>query len=272
MIYAMSDIHGCIADLLKQMEEVDLSRDNRLIFLGDYIDYGRSSYQVLKYIRDLQKEYGDEKVIVLKGNHEAMFLEWIDDFSGQYSPELEALAYDSWLKTDSHHRFSTFRTFLSEDIFQEYENYSLKASFVEMNMKAVSLIKESYAEMIGWIASMPSFFETDKQIYVHAGVDEDAGEYWKWGTSDDIFLWKFPASFGMFEKDVIAGHTGTSDLARESHYHDVYHDGMSHYYIDGSVYKHHGKLLLLAYDEHDGKYYQIENGKMIPVRPFNIYR
>ncbi|MCR5732990.1 MAG: metallophosphoesterase [Lachnospiraceae bacterium] len=271
MIYAMSDIHGCITDLQKQMEEVDLRGENRLIFLGDYIDYGNSSYQVLKYIWDLQREYGDEKIIVLKGNHEAMLLEWIDDFSGQYSSELEALSYDSWLKTDSQYRFNTFRTFLTEDDFQKFEDFCLKASFVEMNIKAVSMLKENYTEMIGWIAKMPSFFETDTQIYVHAGVDEDAGEYWKWGTSDDIFLWKFPASFGRFEKDVIAGHTGTSGLAHESNYHDVYYDGMSHYYIDGSVYKH-GKLLLLAFDEHDGKYYQIENGKMIPVRPFDKYR
>ncbi len=51
-------------------------------------------------------------------------------------------------------------------------------------MKAVSLLKEGHNEMLGWIASMPSFFETNTQIYVHAGVDEDAGEYWKWGTSD----------------------------------------------------------------------------------------
>lgn len=70
MIYAISDIHGCIEELQKQMEQVELSGDNRIIFLGDYIDYGDSSYQVLKYIWDLQKEYGEEKVVVLKGNHE----------------------------------------------------------------------------------------------------------------------------------------------------------------------------------------------------------
>lgn len=69
MIYAMSDIHGCIENLKKQMEQVDLSEKNRIVFLGDYIDYGNSSYQVLKYIWDLQKKYGAEKVVVLKGNH-----------------------------------------------------------------------------------------------------------------------------------------------------------------------------------------------------------
>ena len=43
MIYAMSDIHGCIGELQKNMEQVDLGGDNRIVFCGDYIDYGDSS-------------------------------------------------------------------------------------------------------------------------------------------------------------------------------------------------------------------------------------
>ena len=98
MIYAMSDIHGCIEELQKQMEQVDLSRDNRIVFLGDYIDYGDSSYQVLKYIWDSQKEYGEEKVVVLKGNHEQMFLEWIDDYRNPYFDGTEDyLTFNDWL-------------------------------------------------------------------------------------------------------------------------------------------------------------------------------
>ena len=51
--------------------------------------------------------------------------------------------------------------------------------------------------------------------------------------------------------------TGTWSLANDRNYHDVFYDGESHYYIDGSVYKG-GKLLLLAYDEENGKYYQLK--------------
>lgn len=80
MIYAISDIHGCMEELDRKMKLVDLSGDNRIVFLGDYIDYGPASGQVLQYLFHLQQEYGADKVIVLKGNHEAMFLEWIDEF------------------------------------------------------------------------------------------------------------------------------------------------------------------------------------------------
>ena len=111
--------------------------------------------------------------------------------------------------------------------------------------------------------------KTDHQILVHAGVDEEAGEYWKWGTGDEVYLWKRPTTFGRFEKTVIAGHVGTGDLARDRSFHIIYHDGESHYYIDGSVYKH-GKLLLLGYDESEDKYYQIENGKRIPLKKYYL--
>ena len=85
MIYAMSDIHGCLRELKDEMDQVDLQGDNRLIFLGGYMDYGINSFKVLQYIWELQKNYGDEKVIVLKGNHEQMFLDWINDFRNPYA-------------------------------------------------------------------------------------------------------------------------------------------------------------------------------------------
>ena len=122
-------------------------------------------------------------------------------------------------------------------------------------------------------SEMPLYCETESQIFVHVGVDEEAaGENWMWGTSDSILLGKFPATKGKFYKTIIAGHVGTGsrDLADNRDYHDVFYDGESHYYIDGSVYKG-GKLLLLAYDEEKGKYYQVENNRMIPVRPFDKY-
>ena len=271
MIYAMSDIHGCMDELEKQMEYIELEGDNRMVFLGDYIDYGRKSCQVLEFIKALQDEYGKEKVVVLKGNHEEMLLEWIADFTGSYRPELEALAYDSWLKTDSEHRFNTFRTFVPEEVFAEFEEYCRKASFVEMNQKAVQILKERHSGLIKWIKDMPSFYETDTQIFVHAGVDEEAGEYWKWGSSDEVFLWRFPAVFGKFLKIVVAGHVGTGSIAHDRYFHDVYFDGQSHYYIDGSVYKH-GKLLLLVYDDNDKCYYQMDSGRKNKVRKFERYR
>ena len=274
MIYAMSDIHGCIEELREQMKLVDLTGENRIVFLGDYIDYGDSSYQVLKYIWDLQKESGEEKVIVLKGNHEQMFLEWIDDYKNPYPNGTEdIMVFNDWLESDFDYGANTIGTFISKQQMDFLNQISRTCSMETISRDAVQMILSDHQELIRWISKMPTYYEAENQIFVHAGVDEEAGEYWMWGTSDDILLGKFPASKGKFYKTIVAGHvgTGTRDLADDRSYHDVYYDGESHYYIDGSVYKG-GKLLLLAYDEKDGTYYQVENGKMIPVRPFSRYR
>ncbi len=240
-----------------------MSEDDKIIFLGDYIDYGSESYQVLKYLFELQKKYGQERVIVLKGNHEAMFLEWIDDFSGRKTSHPHDIAYESWIVTDSERDFRTFRTFFSSEIFEEYEEFCKKASYEEINLRAVELLIEYHSDLISWISGLPLYYETDTQIFVHAGIDEEAEEYWKIGTSDDIFLWKYPPTFGSFYKDIIAGHVGTSSLAEDNMFHDVFYDGESHYFIDGSVYGK-GKLLVLGCDK-DG-YYQFEDGKKGRIR------
>ena len=74
-IFAMSDIHGCLQEFEAALELVDLSGDNKLILLGDYIHSGADSYGVLKKIIKLQQKYGNDKVIALMGNHEELVIE-----------------------------------------------------------------------------------------------------------------------------------------------------------------------------------------------------
>ena len=256
MIYVMSDIHGCLDALKKKMNYVDLSRDNLLVFLGDYIDYGAKSGQTLRYIYSLQKKHGKEKVIALKGNHEAMLLEFLDEFKGSVSAVQEGYALDSWLRTDSDAGLNTFKTLIPEKHFEQFSEHAKKASFTEMCMEAANLIQKDSGELISWIRKMLLYYETEKQIFVHAGVDEEAEEDWKWGTSDQVFLWKFPPVTGKFVKTIVAGHVGTGlpELMNDKDYHDIYFDGQSHYYIDGSVYKRGGVLNLLIYDPGSDRY------------------
>ena len=75
----ISDIHGCYDELkelimvLEEKGEYNKSID-RLIFLGDYIDRGKDSRLVVKFIRELQKN--NDNVIALMGNHEDMLLNY----------------------------------------------------------------------------------------------------------------------------------------------------------------------------------------------------
>ena len=71
-ILAVGDIHGMYDKLIALMDKVQFNPDeDLLIFLGDYIDRGQQSLECLDYVMNLQKQY-PERVICLKGNHEAM--------------------------------------------------------------------------------------------------------------------------------------------------------------------------------------------------------
>ncbi len=181
-IYAMSDIHGCIEELEKKMKMVDLSGNNRIVFLGDYIDYGDSSCQVLRYLWELQKKNGEDKVIVLKGNHEQMFLEWIDEYRNPFSNDTEDLmTFNDWLRTDFEYGANTISTFISEQQM-DFLNQILRTCSLEMISKeAVQMILSNHEDLIRWVHNMPTYYDADDQIFVRAGVDEEAGEYWMWG-------------------------------------------------------------------------------------------
>ncbi len=73
-VYAMSDIHGYLQEFEDALSNVDLSGENILVLLGDYI-HGPESYRTLDRIIGLQEKYGTDKAIALLGNHEEMALD-----------------------------------------------------------------------------------------------------------------------------------------------------------------------------------------------------
>ena len=119
-------------------------------------------------------------------------------------------------------------------------------------------------EMKRWLENLPNFYETDNQIFVHAGIDEEAEDFWKLGVPDEFFREKFPPTKGHFLKDIIAGHVGTNSpyLSNDAEFMDVYWDGASHYFLDGTT-ERSGFVPVLEYDVESGRYFHyplIEDG------------
>lgn len=117
---------------------------------------------------------------------------------------------------------------------------------------------------ICWMERLPRYYKEGNTIFVHAGIEEDAGDLWEWGTGDEVFVGKFPAQTGKIEgidSKVVAGHVGTSDISGDPYYHDIYYDGASHYYIDGTVLVSR-RIPVLMVDTDTDKYYRVtESGK-----------
>lgn len=248
MILAISDIHGNLSalkkiwDCIKPLIKYGRSK---LIMLGDYIDRGHESYECLQMAHDLQQEYGKDKVIVLKGNHEAWFMDFI------------AGNGDDWLAEDE--GYKTTKTFLAEEQMKELSDLYHREEKLDY-MKQT--IRNNHKELLTWVNQLPLFYETDKQIFVHAGVDEDIPEEeLEWctlGTGEWTFLGKYPPSKGKFYKDIIAGHVAAKQVAGDRGHQGIYFDGESHFYIDGSG-GDRTSLLCLAYDEEEDTYYDLKS-------------
>ena len=77
-IFAISDIHGCGFSFEHLVsKEIKLKKSDRLYLLGDYIDRGKNSKQVIDIILDLISK--GFQVNCLMGNHEQMFLHTKED-------------------------------------------------------------------------------------------------------------------------------------------------------------------------------------------------
>ena len=73
--YVISDIHGCLKTFELLLERINLTKEDNLFLLGDYIDRGPSSKQVIDVIRNLINS--NYNIRCLRGNHEQMLLDEI---------------------------------------------------------------------------------------------------------------------------------------------------------------------------------------------------
>ena len=237
--YSMSDIHGHFNEFIDSLSKVDLSaKDNRLILLGDYIDNGPQSFEVLSKIIELEKIF-PEQIVTLLGNHEEFFYDWLilDKPTASAFPE-------------------TIKSFFSP----EELNYIFKSNPNNFETGVRNEIRNNakFVPFINWFQKRyedSRYFETENQIFVHAGIDEEAGKLWKELTSSEIFTNKFPLNTGGFLKDIVSGHVASWEVAKDKTYQGkIYHDTKSHYFIDGHT-SQSKTIPVLAFDTITKKYH-----------------
>lgn len=161
--YVMSDIHGYFDALLESLKLIDLDSDtkNRLILLGDYVDGGLHSYEVLDKIMELDKRY-PKQVITLLGNHDEWFCEWL---------------FENPSYLDNYHisnfGMDTVNSFINSAMYQEIYQSSVERMKAASGsyLKEISLVmgesirnnilgSEKYSELINWLKGK---YETHKK-------------------------------------------------------------------------------------------------------------
>lgn len=82
-LYAIGDVHGCDTMLAGAHDRIaaDLAErpvaDHRIVHVGDYVDRGPASDAVLARLARLSRD--DSRVVCLRGNHDQLMLDFLDD-------------------------------------------------------------------------------------------------------------------------------------------------------------------------------------------------
>lgn len=166
-IYAVGDIFGCANELDVILGSIDLSDNNVVVFLGNYIDKGPDSRSVVGLISDLQDNYGSDHVIALQGKHEEAFLAWLDDpESAQWFMEDEDLA--------------TCSTFMNKKTWESFEQVLFEKEMAELSTSAKIAIDEDYGYLVDWLRKLPRKIVMDdygltftKRTVIHEGEMHD---------------------------------------------------------------------------------------------------
>lgn len=169
---AIGDVHGCLTALDTMLAVVQPTPEDRLVFLGDYVDRGPDSCGVIERILELREKY---EVVCLTGNHEIMMRSARDDQG----------IYLSWLG------------YGGEEALESYVRDSADAPSLEK-------VPERHWQFLDEVCR--AYFEDDSHIYVHGNVLPDL----PLEAQDNMTLyWDKFANHGphFSGKTVICGHT-----------------------------------------------------------------
>lgn len=200
---------------------------------------------------------GDCKLVLLGdyihgGENSYGVLEMIMELERRYGDKIIVLA-------GNHEDMAMDGTWpISEDQFSSYSSY--------YNENCDEAKEDIF---LRWMAGLSRYHVEDHIIFVHAGIEEDAEDAWEWCTDDTVFTEKYPAETGKFYEDliIVAGHIGTAEIADDPYFHDIYFDGESHYYIDGTVLDS-GVIPVLKIDTDSNKFYQVTENGDTPIFPY----
>jgi serine/threonine protein phosphatase 1 len=199
--FAIGDIHGDLAALDTLLARLPrATADDTILFVGDYIDRGPCSAEVVARVRDLSK-WTPARVVALRGNHEDAWVKVVDE------------GWPEFVMPRRNGCLEALRSFLGKP--QPAEDEMGSAEDIEA-MFAGSFFPKDVVE---WMRSLPHFYEDEHAIYVHAGLVRKDGVFPHPSEVEPkrALLWTRDRDFfaNYDGKLVVFGHTATEDLPEE---------------------------------------------------------
>ena len=199
-IFAIGDIHGCLKQLTSLLDKIfnhfNFNKKNDLlVYLGDYIDRGPNSKDVINHILKLQKEKVNS--IFLMGNHEQIMIDFVFN-------KINNLRY--WLNLGTDQTFKSYKIEIAEFIKDGFEDDKMD------KLRNVLLNKLSN-EHIHFLKNLKLSHSMGKYLFVHAGINPEKAlkdqvkKDFLWSRSDQFFDKNF-----KFEQIIVHGHTPEKEV------------------------------------------------------------
>jgi predicted phosphodiesterase len=97
----VGDIHGNIDDLLRVFERRGYPPETNYLFLGDYVDRGQNSVEVLIMLYSLKVLF-PSNIYLIRGNHECESVTAVYGFKREVCRRFSVQVYQKFVKSFSH--------------------------------------------------------------------------------------------------------------------------------------------------------------------------
>jgi len=141
--FIVGDIHACPQELEALLTALALQHEDRLVCLGDYVDRGPGSREVVDLLLGLKAD-AVCNLTFLKGNHEDMFLDFLG-YGGHYG-----------------------EAFLMNGGVQTLMSYGCAPALLMDGMQIAEQIPQAHRE---FFRNLELVLPRDEVLCVHAGID-----------------------------------------------------------------------------------------------------
>ncbi|WP_224488425.1 metallophosphoesterase family protein [Robertkochia flava] len=147
----IGDIHGALKALEQVLDRASVTPDDKLVFLGDYVDGWSDAPGVLDLLIQLNDSH---ECVFIRGNHDQLFLEWLQK---RQDNELW-LMHGGRSTVEAYEDVAEEKTQLHREFLENLDNYHLDrnnrlyvhAGFTNLH----GVTREYFTDMLWWDRSL----------------------------------------------------------------------------------------------------------------------
>lgn len=192
----IGDIHGNINALKEVLDlaHYDVKKD-RLICLGDYIDYNEGSFEVVQLLIELQEKSPQENIYIL-GNHDWWFKKALNnDFYRLRDEPYIKIMHPSWYKYGCKETLESYLKHTDDDILFHREEFYNKLKWYHIENNRL-FVHAGFHEVHGFQATLE---KSKDDLIWNRSLFETA--YYDWKNNYNL-------KFDSFDR-IYIGHTQT---------------------------------------------------------------